>query len=259
SLVELTGEHVQERLSGAVDKTNLGKPANFNGEPTERRRDPLWMAWAVAQRASADLNIEASIASQFGEKPLQLCDEGFKEKVRRIVDDLTDDSILEAKKDLTYTAAMVSAVSRNVGGLSGHAARVFIPALAQGYYLTTGYNKTPPVLRVLMGYIIDLTAILEGLFNLLQSEAHSPDGTEPRPLSKEMINKTIENYEAFKDSENGAKCHADIRSFVGDSPTIFSADYCGNVSQELIRLMQTYRFRVVQEWMDGRKDPTVRD
>ncbi|KAG8878243.1 hypothetical protein FRB98_006309 [Tulasnella sp. 332] len=143
------------------------------------------------------------------------------------------------------------------GGLSGPAAPVVIPiaaSVALGYYLYTVYKRTPPVIRVLMGYIINLTTILEGLFNLLNSEAPSTAGAQPQILSSAMITRTIENYNDFKRSEDGWRCHSEIRNFVRDSHNIFSSDYRPNVSRELIRLMQAYRFRVVQEWMDKVKE-----
>ncbi|KAG8842067.1 hypothetical protein FRB96_006382, partial [Tulasnella sp. 330] len=98
----------------------------------------------------------------------------------------------------------------------------------------------PPVLRVLMGYIINLTTILEGLFNLLQSEGS-------QTLSPEMIAHIIGNYKEFKCSDRGLECHADIRNFVGKTPNIFSLAYRKKLCQELSRLIQAYRFRVVQE------------
>ncbi|KAG8871283.1 hypothetical protein FRB97_008823, partial [Tulasnella sp. 331] len=66
-----------------------------------------------------------------------------------------------------------------------------------------------------------------------------------------MITQTIENYKNFKLSENGWLCHADIRNFVGNAPNIFSLDYRHILSRELIRMIQKYRFRIVQEWTNG--------
>ncbi|KAG8843179.1 hypothetical protein FRB96_004249 [Tulasnella sp. 330] len=142
-----------------------------------------------------------------------------------------------------------------VGGLASLAPPVVLPiagSVAFGYYLASVYDQTQPVLRVLMGYIINLTAILEGLFTLLQSQTHSPNDAESRLFWQAMIKQTIGNYKEFKLSETGSKCHADIRNFVGTAPNIFSLDYRQTVSKELVRLMQAYRFRVVQEWIDGR-------
>ncbi|KAG8868735.1 hypothetical protein FRB97_001954 [Tulasnella sp. 331] len=232
NLVKLTSEHAQERLGGGRDNIGFAK---LNRKSARKRPDALY-------------------------------EDDFKKEIRCIIFDLTDDSTTEPNKALSYGAGAVSTVSGIVGGLSGPAAPIVIPiaaGVALGYYLMTVYNRTPPVLRVLMGYIIDLTIILEGLFNLLQSETPTKDGPKPSRLTQVMIKETIENYTAFRASEDGWKCHAEIRDFVGKTPNIFSPEYRTNVSQELVRLMQAHRFRVVQEWMDRMKEnapqPVVRN
>ncbi|KAG8871282.1 hypothetical protein FRB97_008822, partial [Tulasnella sp. 331] len=216
NLIKLTSEHAQERLGGSPDYIEM--PANLSDEPARERPDAVWL----------------------------LYEEDFKMEVRCIVHDLVRDFKTEPTK-------AVSSASGLVGGLSSLAAPVFAPIASSdvlNYYLVTVYNQTPPVLRVIMGYIINLTAILEGLFNQLQSDPRSPSGTQSRSLSQTMIRQTIENYKNFKLSENGWFCHADIRNFVDHAPNIFEPDYRQILSRELIRMMKKYRFYIVQEWMD---------
>ncbi|KAG8841778.1 hypothetical protein FRB96_007037 [Tulasnella sp. 330] len=119
---------------------------------------------------------------------------------------------------------------------------------AATYYLYTVYQQTPPVLRALMGYIINLTTILEGLFNLLQSDPHS------QTPSKEMVTRIVNDYKRFKGSDKGLECHAKIREFVGKTPNIFLLSYRAKLCQELTHLIKDYRFWVVQQWMNTEKE-----
>ncbi|KAG8846917.1 hypothetical protein FRB96_001735 [Tulasnella sp. 330] len=134
---------------------------------------------------------------------------------------------------------------------SGPALPVVLPLAVAGaatYYLYSVYQQTPPILRALMGYIVNLTTILEGLFNLLQSD------TDSRTLSPEMITHNINNYKGFKGSDKGLECHAEIREFVGSTPNIFFPSYRANLCRELTRLIQAHRFRVVQDWMNTERE-----
>ncbi|KAG8998339.1 hypothetical protein FRB93_013815 [Tulasnella sp. JGI-2019a] len=61
-------------------------------------------------------------------------------------------------------------------------------------WLYNVYSQTPGIIRVLMAYIIDLTAILEGLHHLIQPRPG--DNAEPQtlPLSGELILATVDAY-----------------------------------------------------------------
>ncbi|KAG8855416.1 hypothetical protein FRB96_007074 [Tulasnella sp. 330] len=138
--------------------------------------------------------------------------------------------------------AGVTGIAGLVGGLSGPAAPIVVPialGVAVGHWLYTVYQQTPGILRVLMGYIIDLTAILEGLFVLLRAQSIPDEGALPRPLTIGLINLTIEEYQ---ESETKPQCHKLIKKFVGSRPNIFQVDYRDQVLQEVINLIENHRF-----------------
>ncbi|KAG8871088.1 hypothetical protein FRB97_009100, partial [Tulasnella sp. 331] len=288
NLAKLTSGEIGGPQSGERNNAGAARPSNLNSEPARNQPNAVWLAWAVAQRSSADLSIEASIAIgktrywralacsfQFKEKstqqcldlihndivnawnfqnPLRLYEADFKKEVYCIITDLLGDSSdrAEPNRVLSGGVAIISAAAPALVALaSGPALPVALPlavAAVASYYLYAVYQQTPPVLQALMGYIVNLTAILEGLFNLLQSDVH------PQTLSAEVITDSINNYKGFKSSDKGLECHAEIRKFVSDTPNIFSISHRAKLCQELTRLIQTHRFRAVQEWMNTEKE-----
>ncbi|KAJ7862485.1 hypothetical protein B0H14DRAFT_3444669 [Mycena olivaceomarginata] len=66
-------------------------------------------------------------------------------------------------------------------------------------WITDTYNKTPETLRCLMGYIVDLTLVMDHLFLVVFS----------RPLTEGDITEAVDKYKCL----NMAKVHHEIRQY----------------------------------------------
>ncbi|KAF7368682.1 G domain-containing protein [Mycena venus] len=195
-----------------------------------------WIVSAMAQRASAQVNIEGSVAigmkmywrglassTNFSGHKLESClntvhndmtaswnfydpedllrSPDFVEKIRKLAQFVTP-STAEAKSWLDPLLGVATGL--------GPAAVVAVPAVAAialsvtfVRFIAKGYHQTPETLRCFMGYIIDLTLILEQLFRVTLSKSSSP-------LTNEDIDKAFENY---KNAGLGM-VHRRIREFV---------------------------------------------
>ncbi|KAJ7208525.1 hypothetical protein GGX14DRAFT_395676 [Mycena pura] len=94
-------------------------------------------------------------------------------------------------------------------------------------FIASVYRNTPETLRCFMGYIIDLTLILDQLFLVVLSRKL------PRILTKEDIDLAFESYE---NSDLG-RVHHDIRQFVAsvNFKEILKPELAGEKVKELIR------------------------
>jgi hypothetical protein len=89
---------------------------------------------------------------------------------------------------------------------------------------------SPKVLRCLMGYIVDLTLVMDQLFlNTLVSKP-------PRLLTEEQIDAALEDY---KNSE-AIKVHRAIREYVNEA-TFGEILRANNAQQKVIELIQQHR------------------
>ncbi|KAK7029538.1 hypothetical protein VNI00_014415 [Paramarasmius palmivorus] len=153
----------------------------------------VWLTWALAQRANADLKIEASIeigrkkywrglASSlhfpgmtlekcldaiheeiimiwnFNDPKMRLSSSDFKKAIFQLVDELSDRPSTRVRKILSMTGlvGMVGAAA------PGPAAVITIPiagaiVLAQWIHLV--YQETPSVIRMLMAYIVGMSVV----------------------------------------------------------------------------------------------------
>lgn len=85
-----------------------------------------------------------------------------------------------------------------------------------------------------MAYIVDLFAILEGVFVLTQ------DGSQGcRPVTREIINLAVQ---AYTDSENKIGAHDAIKEFVGTHPNIFDPGHKDEVLDKVERLIRAWRW-----------------
>lgn len=94
----------------------------------------------------------------------------------------------------------------------------------------------PGSIRVMMGYVIDLTAVLEGMFHLLQSQARS---SSTPSVSMALIDIVVEGY---AESPTKAQCHFQIKKSVERVPSIIAPSHQGYVMDEIVRLIHLYRF-----------------
>jgi len=257
ALIQLTSDHARERVGEAVS-----------------------LAWAVAQRANVDLNVEGSIqigkktywrglasSFYFQKKRLDKClddihegivtvwnfldphvllrGEDFKSSLLELVEKLRDTNLPDPKQALTYGTAAASAVGGIVGGLSGPAAPIVVPIIATGVigkWLYDVYKQTPGIVRVMMAYIVDLTAILECLFVLVQAQG----GEGPQPVTRDLVDLTLT---AYGESDSKAQCHHEIKEFVKNT-NIFQRGHKDKVLDKVIELIRTHRFQPGRDLKD---------
>ncbi|KAJ7022647.1 hypothetical protein C8F04DRAFT_1137329 [Mycena alexandri] len=116
---------------------------------------------------------------------------------------------------------------------AGVAAFAVVPLIAgiglSVYFLTllaTTYNESPETLRCFMGYIIDLSLVMDQLFHITIARS-------VRPLTNTDIDEALENY---KNARLGA-VHREIRTYAGKASIqeIVRAGPAEKKMQELIR------------------------
>jgi len=178
----------------------------------------------------------------FYDPAMCLNQEEFKARILHdILDDLGDGR--SDRKDKTALSAGIGTISGAAGiagAVAGPAIPVAVPVaaiVAGGFVLAKWcydvYHRTPEVIRRLMGYIIDLTAILEGLFVLLQAQGGS---ALARPVTPELAELAVQAYAPHR-----FPCHHDIKKFVKDT-TIFDRVDKDLVLGEVISLINKHHF-----------------
>ncbi|KAJ7487960.1 hypothetical protein FB451DRAFT_1553531 [Mycena latifolia] len=152
----------------------------------------------------------------------------FKKKITTLQEDLLDDdSNTFPKVTLGATATVAAIVSGKFG--SSFRQYYFITALRSDtsrrpcssvhscgiVFATWAYLTTPQVLRGLMGYIIDLTIVMQSLFWLTRAraEAVSKGGQTVAtvPLTKRLVELA---FTAYATDEHSSTVHGEMRQFV---------------------------------------------
>ncbi|KAG8978534.1 hypothetical protein FRB93_011043 [Tulasnella sp. JGI-2019a] len=80
-----------------------------------------------------------------------------------------------------------------------------------------GVYPAPDVIQILMAYIVDLTAILEGALHLIQSRPWGAAYARAHPLSQDLIFLALE---AYNESEVKKRAHTQIKTFVRTTQNI---------------------------------------
>ncbi|KAF7333955.1 G domain-containing protein [Mycena sanguinolenta] len=249
----------------------LGETSGFVGKifTSAQNRETVWITSTIAQRGSARANIDGSIkigmkkywrgiasSTRFPGFKLEKClntlhvdivtswnfndankllrGTAFVEKVRTITqvvvpgeDELKD--WFDSVKNVVGVAGTVSAVTHPIMfpifagiGLSG----VFIN------WLATVYKRTPETLRLFMGYIIDLTLVLDQLFVIVLAL------DTPNVLTQKEIDSALDKYT----SGSANTVHAEIREYCND--TTFAKICSSNkAEQKITELIDTHRVR----------------
>lgn len=142
-----------------------------------------------------------------------LREEDVQADLTHLVDDLSDPMDNEVADTLLQQLRNGASAGAAMGATFPPAAVVAVPAgaaigvgLAFGLWCYQQYQKTPGVIRCLMGYIIDLTAVLEGVFVLLQAQGIQ------QHLSRTVINLALKAYQ--DEGSPMRRCHQDIRDYV---------------------------------------------
>ncbi|KAJ6452583.1 hypothetical protein C8R45DRAFT_1040299 [Mycena sanguinolenta] len=205
-----------------------------------------WIVSAMAQRASAQVKINASIeigmkryweglasSTKFSGPTLEQClnavhkemtdswnfydpndlllSSEFLEKVKTLAQLVTPNEV-NAELWFNNLEAIQTWVGLVVGATVVATAGPVIAAIGMSAlfvkFIATAYRSTPETLRCFMGYITDLTLVLHQLFLVVL-----PTTRQRRPLTYDQIDMALENY---KSSDMGMVHHA-IRQFVREA------------------------------------------
>ncbi|KAF7328477.1 G domain-containing protein [Mycena venus] len=133
----------------------------------------------------------------------------FREKIKRLAQLVTPDDE-KAKSLFGNTDAIKSLLGMGGPAATTAAAPVIVAIGLTAWFikfLTDVYSKTPEALRCFMGYIIDLTLVLNELFSVVR------DNPLPQRVTNADIDKALENY-----NHSHLGCvHRDIRQYVRDA------------------------------------------
>ncbi|KAL0947982.1 hypothetical protein HGRIS_010608 [Hohenbuehelia grisea] len=223
----------QETLS-ALTKVTYDNVKNYVAEEAS-------LVTAIAQRTSPDTKIYASIAVgkskywqglgcstrfpgrtlrscldvlhkdivavwNFHDPKMHLASKEFKALMTQVVNDLAENDAMDPNKSLVGGLSLIGTIAGVVGGLSGPAAPIVIPIVASfvfAKWVYDVYQQSRSVLRILMGYIVDLTIIMQTLFLLTRGDA--------RPLTRRVVKLATAGY---MESVARSQSHAAITDYV---------------------------------------------
>ena len=102
----------------------------------------------------------------------------------------------------------------------------------------------PNVLRGMMGYIVDLTIVMQSLFFLMQARTEASRSRSA--VNQRLFNIALEAYK--QDAEHSLQIvHSEIRSFVTMKKAIFKSE---TVIKEVERLINDHRFKPSERFME---------
>jgi len=151
-----------------------------------------------------------------------------------LVQDLADPDASNPSSGFTANLQMIKASLDVVTPISGPAAPVVATmglSVMFVNWLFGLYRDTPGTLRSLMGYITDLTIVLEGLFWLKMAQ------TANHPVSTDDIGAACSSY---SNSDERVKVHREIRAYV-DGMSLLDTAHPDNAHVEVERLIKLYR------------------
>ncbi|KAJ7133050.1 hypothetical protein C8R44DRAFT_771819 [Mycena epipterygia] len=199
----------------------------------------VWIVTAMAQRASAQVKINASIevgmnrywkglasSTQFFGSTLKDCLAPVHEEITRSWNFNDADDLLntpEFKAQIEILAQLVTpddqeakswfdnleqiqtlvGLGTTIAAAAGPAIAVIGLSTVFIKWLANVYKKTPEALRFFMGYIVDLTLVMDQLFLVALAFKR------PRPLTQADIDMALESYKA----SYAAKVHREIRKY----------------------------------------------
>ncbi|KAE9393015.1 hypothetical protein BT96DRAFT_999817 [Gymnopus androsaceus JB14] len=153
--------------------------------------ESAWVAVAISQRAEAVLNIKASTS--------------FLERLAVLVEDLAF-STSQPEESYHLTSRAVNAIVNNPTVFPVTVPVAVVVFLAE--WVLSSYKKTKESLRCLMGFIIDLTLVMDALFYLTRDRT---------AVSIRHINQAIAFFKSRK-----ARVHDEIRTWVGQLSSALS-------------------------------------
>ncbi|KAG9001366.1 hypothetical protein FRB93_012142 [Tulasnella sp. JGI-2019a] len=282
-LEAISGIKVEHAKASIKDKDSIAGLVELTGRLAhDRVGEAVSTAWGVAQRVSVHQKISASTAIgrknywrvlasgiPVAGKPIWQCLDMIHEDIVQVWNFLDPEYLLESDDIKILMCEVVSDLyqepDRNDRVSSGAGAGAAVANALTGLFcpgvpieplviggvmflkwLYSIYSQTPSNIRVLMAYIIDLTAILEGIHHVIQPRPGVGAETQTQPLSEELILTTASAYNA---SINKTRSHTQITDFVGSVPNPFNRDW---VLNKVIGMLESQRFRPVV----GRREQT---
>ncbi|KAF7368449.1 G domain-containing protein [Mycena venus] len=218
-------------VSGNTCETGIQRALDLLVNLTEKEvKGVISFIWASSQCPNVDLKIEASI--QIGRKS------GCMSSLRAATPDFCPDSTLSG------TAAVAGIIS----GVIPLAAPFAVPIAADLIFAAWVYKvylTTPHVVRALMGYIVDLTIVMQSLFWLTRAraEAVSKGGAMVAtvPLTKNLVELA---FTAYATDEHSETIHEDLRKFVKRT-LVLKPDI---VLDHIVELIKSHRFQPSQSF-----------
>jgi len=169
----------------------------------------------------------------------------------RLVDDLADKS--DENSAVPFMSIHTAAVAFTAAAPPAAVATIPITvavAFAQWVYLT--YARTPGIIRCLMGYIVDLTIVMQALFWLMQDRGDAAI----------VLRKSIKSaYDTYAKKICRLKVHDEIRTF-GETFTGFkvvSPKGKDETLAEVIRLIKTHRFNPMEKNLENDDNVGAKD
>ncbi|KAJ7668875.1 hypothetical protein B0H17DRAFT_1087324 [Mycena rosella] len=217
-LVKMTRETVEERLKGDA-----------------------WIMWAVAQRASVPLKIDACVAKGMsyywrtmsgslpgvGDMLLRQClvqvhkdivacwnlrdgetvlnGDEFKHLMLYVVQDMHEKSHPKSPPDIEKISQFVTLCTAVTAAIAPPVAILGLTYFFVSWISNAILSNTPDVQRVLITYTVDLILVLEELFKI---------ALQPRLLGKISWKELEEAFEAYQRSTSQRSVHSDIRALV---------------------------------------------
>jgi len=228
-------------LAVTTDKLIMGPraapstSARSNALGTKSRIAPVPLVWSVALRVSQDISIQASIevgrkkywrdlrsSQDFADQDLKACVNiihmdiveiwNFKDKNKYLSSTKFKEKMSHIVKDLADSTGGVSSSADPRGSGENFAEWVHKP-----------YQDSRENVRCVMGYIVDLTVILDGIF---RAAADSVSVNDAKSVMKEHVR-----------SGRRDTIHGDIRSFVRETFEIRTRDL---VLEKIIDLIKQH-------------------
>ncbi|KIK56264.1 hypothetical protein GYMLUDRAFT_263753 [Collybiopsis luxurians FD-317 M1] len=265
-LMAITTNHSYVKVSNSERYRNT--LIHLVDETRNRLDDRMWILWALAQRASVDEKIDACIA--VGKRKywrglaasLHFPGRNLKECLHRIHDDIIDVwnfsdpkaflkshefkvlmshmvKDLDDRGPIQRRSGVIASATGTIGAVTSiiPGAVVFaIPAavgVAVAQWLFFAYQEAPAILQLMMGYICDLTTLLQCLFWVMRVHGEAIE------LEEDFIALA---FDALKETGAQKLIHQKIRVFIDDTAT-FKLHQKDVALDELIKIIRNVRFK----------------
>ncbi|KAJ7271765.1 hypothetical protein C8J57DRAFT_1507677 [Mycena rebaudengoi] len=182
----------------------------------------------MTQRACAQVKIDTSIQHEalfIYSSPLL----GFVKKIKTLAQLVTPE-VSEAKswfENADHIQALAGFGTTIIAAAAGPAVAAIGLSAVFIQWITQAYNKSPETLRCFMGYIVDLTVVMDYLFLAVLSM------NPPRGLTKKDIDEAVQKYQ----HAHMARVHREIRQYVNRAtfPVILQSNKAEVKVKELIK------------------------